>query len=98
MEYCIEGRKFTLNKIFVVAWIIKWYHVFPTFLMHSLYCSFFNTFSHLVKIVRPTIFTLHTKCTNLDVTHALSIALCAHKIKAWKFDGLFLCHKKIILK
>ncbi len=95
----IEGITFTLNKIFVMAWIVKLYQVFPPFLMHSSYCSFFNTFSHSIIGVKPTIFTLYTRCTNLDVTCAFSIGLNAHKKKTWTFDGWWLlCHKQIILK
>jgi hypothetical protein len=77
----IEGITFTLNKIFVMAWIVKLYQVFPPFLMHSSYCYFFNTFSHSIIGVKPTIFTLYTRCTNLDVTCAFSIGLYAHKEK-----------------
>ncbi len=62
-----------------MAWIVKWYQVFPTFLMHLSYYSFFITFSHLVKGVKPTIFTLHTRYTNLDVIYAFFVALYAHK-------------------
>jgi hypothetical protein len=82
LECWIEGRKFTLNKIFVMAWTIKWYRVFLVFLMHSSYHSFFNTFNfHSIKRVRPTIFTLHTRCTNLDITCALLLPCVPTKKK-----------------
>ncbi len=60
----------------------------PNFLMHSSYCSFFNTCFHSVKGVRPTILTLDTKCTNLDVTCTLWTLPCMTIKKSMKIWGI----------
>ncbi len=43
-EIKLETSNFKLKKIYVMAWIVKLYQIFPAFLVHSSYCSFFKTF------------------------------------------------------